>query len=55
METAITTITSAIPNVFDLVETALTEILGNPILVIPMAVSFVGIGVGVYRMLRKAV
>lgn len=55
METAITTITGAMPNVFELVETVLTEVLGNPILVIPLAISFIGIGVGVYKMLRKAV
>ena len=55
METAITTITGAMPNVFELVETVLVEVLGNPILVIPLAISFIGIGVGVYRMLRKAV
>jgi len=55
METAITTITGAMPNVFSLVETVLTEVLGNPILVIPLAISFIGIGVGVYKMLRKAV
>ena len=55
METAITTITGAMPNVFSLVETVLTEVLGNPILVIPFAISFIGIGVGVYKMLRKAV
>ena len=55
MDTAITTITGAMPNVFSLVETVLTEVLGNPILVIPLAISFIGIGVGVYKMLRKAV
>ena len=55
METAITTITGAMPNVFSLVETVLTEVLGNPILVIPLAISIIGIGVGVYKMLRKAV
>lgn len=55
MESAITTITGAMPNVFSLVETVLTEVLGNPILVIPLAISFIGIGVGVYKMLRKAV
>ena len=55
MDTAITTITGAMPGVFSLVETVLTEVLGNPILVIPLAISFIGIGVGVYKMLRKAV
>ena len=55
METAITTITGAMPNVFELVKTVLTEVLGNPILVIPLAISFIGIGVGVYKMLRRAV
>ena len=55
MDTAITTITGAMPNVFELVETVLVEVLGNPILVIPLAISFIGIGVGVYKMLRKAV
>ena len=55
METAITTITGAMPNVFELVKTVLTEVLGNPIIVIPLAISFIGIGVGVYKMLRRAV
>lgn len=55
MDTAITTITGAMPNVFELVETVLVEVLGNPILVIPLAIGFIGIGVGVYKMLRKAV
>ncbi len=55
METAITTITAAMPNVFALVETVLTEILGNPLLVLPMAVSFAGLGVGVYKMFKSAV
>lgn len=55
MEGAITTITAAMPGVFSLVTTVLDEVLGNPILVIPLAISFIGIGVGVYRMLRKAV
>ena len=55
METAISTITGAMPQVFDLVGTVLTEVLGNPLLVIPLAVGFIGVGVGVYRMLRKAV
>ena len=55
MDTAITTITGAMPNVFELVETVLVEVLGNPILVIPLSIGFIGIGVGVYKMLRKAV
>ncbi|MBQ7797551.1 MAG: hypothetical protein IJ371_00325 [Clostridia bacterium] len=55
METAITTITGAMPDVFELVTTVLTQVLSNPILVIPLAVGFIGTGVGVYRMLRKAV
>lgn len=55
METAITTITGAMPNVFTLVSTVLEEILSNPILVLPMAVGFIGMGVGVYCMLKKAV
>lgn len=55
METAIQTITGAMPQVFELVETALTQVLANPILVLPLAVSFIGMGIGVYGMLKSAV
>jgi len=55
METAITTITGSMSNAFSLVETCFVEILGNPILVLYMAVGFIGLGIGVYKMLRSAV
>lgn len=53
MDTAIATITGAIPDVFSLVTTGLGEILKNPILVIPLAVSFIGIGLGVFKMMKS--
>lgn len=53
METALATITAAIPTLFGLVGTVLEEVMGNPILVLGFASAFVGMGVGIFRKLRK--
>ena len=55
METAITTITGSMTQAFSLVSTCFEQILANPILVLYMAVGFIGLGIGVYKMLRSAV
>lgn len=55
METAISTITGSMTNVFSLVTTCFEQVLANPILVLYMAVSFIGLGIGTYKMLRSAV
>lgn len=53
METAVKTITDAMPYVFGLVTSVLAEVLKNPILVIPFAVGFISLGISIFRKMRK--
>lgn len=49
---ALTTLISAVPQLFDLVGTVITQIVGNPILTFFAAIPIVGVAV---RILRKLV
>lgn len=48
------TVTGAIPAVGDLMDGVITMITGNPILVVFFAVPLIGVGVGVFRMIKSA-
>lgn len=53
--TGVSTVITAAGEVLSLSGTIFDTILGNPVLVFYMAVGFVGIGVGVVKMLKRAV
>ena len=53
--TGVGTVITAAGEVLSLSGTIFDTILGNPVLVFYMAVGFVGIGVGVVKMLKRAV
>lgn len=49
------TLTSGITDVFTIMGTAFTNIMSNPILVLFLAGSLIGVGIGAFRKLRSAV
>ena len=51
---AMDTVITAVSDVLDLSGTILTTITTNPILTFIFATGFVGIGIGVFRMLKDA-
>lgn len=52
--TAMDTVIAAVSDVLELSGTVLNTITSNPILTFILASGFVGIGVGVFRMLKRA-
>ena len=50
-----TAVIAAVTDVFGLVGSVLTEITGTPILVFFLAASFIGVGIGIFKKLKRAV
>ena len=55
IDKAFTIISSSMPDVFTLISTVLQEIISNPVLLLTFAVGFIGFGIAVYLLLKKAV
>ena len=55
VETGMEAVTGAMSTVLGFASTVLTTVTGNPILVIPIAAGFVGIGIGIFRKLWRSV
>lgn len=51
---ALTTLIGAVPQLFDLVGTVITQVVGNPILTFFAAIPVVSVGVGILRKLVGA-
>lgn len=51
----IATVTGAVGDVFGLVGTVINQIISQPILVFFLAVAFIGVGIGVFRHMKRAV
>lgn len=53
MEGFATAISTGIETCFTTMGTVLTEAIGNPLVMVFMAAGFIGIGVGVFKKLKK--